>query len=253
MSDPVTNVDIEDVLASIRRLVSGGAEQDRAAPARNEAAERLVLTPSQRIDEEDQSEQDQSEQDQSEQDQSEQDQPEQDVFAAEPVVTNDDVSKSDHLPESESDFEAEGESVAETTEDEADQSAVERTVQSSDMWEPDGDDEDAFADASEAPRLEWRDADTEFAPEAMSFDPDEMAADDLASDSFARSWDAEDEDAPAAFELDEAVLDEEALRDLVAEIVREELMGTLGERITRNVRKLVRREIHRALTSQDFD
>ena len=243
MSDPVTNVDIEDVLASIRRLVSGGAEQDRAAPARNEAAERLVLTPSQRIDEEDQSEQDQSEQDQ----------PEQDVFAAEPVVTNDDVSKSDHLPESESDFEAEGESVAETTEDEADQSAVERTVQSSDMWEPDGDDEDAFADASEAPRLEWRDADTEFAPEAMSFDPDEMAADDLASDSFARSWDAEDEDAPAAFELDEAVLDEEALRDLVAEIVREELMGTLGERITRNVRKLVRREIHRALTSQDFD
>jgi len=238
MSDPVTNVDIEDVLASIRRLVSGGAEQDRAAPARNEAAERLVLTPSQRIDEEDQSEQDQ---------------PEQDVFAAEPVVTNDDVSKSDHLPESESDFEAEGESVAETTEDEADQSAVERTVQSSDMWEPDGDDEDAFADASEAPRLEWRDADTEFAPEAMSFDPDEMAADDLASDSFARSWDAEDEDAPAAFELDEAVLDEEALRDLVAEIVREELMGTLGERITRNVRKLVRREIHRALTSQDFD
>jgi hypothetical protein len=49
------------------------------------------------------------------------------------------------------------------------------------------------------------------------------------------------------------VLDEEALRDLVAEIVREELMGTLGERITRNVRKLVRREINRALTSRNFD
>jgi hypothetical protein len=121
------------------------------------------------------------------------------------------------------------------------------------MWEPDGDDEDAFADASETPRLEWRDADPEFAPEAVSFDPDEMAADDLASESFARNWDAEDEAAAAPFELDEAVLDEEALRDLVAEIVREELMGTLGERITRNVRKLVRREIHRALTSQDFD
>ena len=40
---------------------------------------------------------------------------------------------------------------------------------------------------------------------------------------------------------------------MVAEIVRQELQGTLGERITRNVRKLVRREIHRALTSQDFD
>ena len=52
---------------------------------------------------------------------------------------------------------------------------------------------------------------------------------------------------------DEAVLDEEALRDLVVEIVREELMGTLGEQITLNVRKLVRREINRALTSRNFD
>ena len=38
-----------------------------------------------------------------------------------------------------------------------------------------------------------------------------------------------------------------ALRELVAEIVREELQGGLGERITRNVRKLVRAEIQRAL------
>ncbi len=48
-------------------------------------------------------------------------------------------------------------------------------------------------------------------------------------------------------------IDEDALRDLVAQIVREELQGALGERITRNVRKLVRREIHRALTAQDLD
>ncbi len=48
-------------------------------------------------------------------------------------------------------------------------------------------------------------------------------------------------------------LDEETLRDLVAEIVREELQGALGEKITRNVRKLVRREIHRALASQEID
>ncbi|MEH6392097.1 MAG: hypothetical protein V7763_10620 [Sulfitobacter sp.] len=47
--------------------------------------------------------------------------------------------------------------------------------------------------------------------------------------------------------------DEEMLRDLVSEIVRTELQGALGERITRNVRKLVRREIHRALTSQDLE
>ncbi len=41
--------------------------------------------------------------------------------------------------------------------------------------------------------------------------------------------------------------------DLVAEIVREELTGDLGERITRNVRKLVRREIHRALLTREFE
>jgi hypothetical protein len=52
---------------------------------------------------------------------------------------------------------------------------------------------------------------------------------------------------------DETLLDEEMLRDLVSEIVREELQGALGERITRNVRKLVRREIHRALSAQDLE
>ncbi|UXX82703.1 hypothetical protein [Roseovarius pelagicus] len=51
----------------------------------------------------------------------------------------------------------------------------------------------------------------------------------------------------------DAILDEDALRELVTEIVRQELQGGLGERITRNVRKLVRREIHRALASQELE
>lgn len=51
----------------------------------------------------------------------------------------------------------------------------------------------------------------------------------------------------------EAVYDEEMLRDLVRDIIREELAGTLGERITRNVRKLVRAEIARALAVRDFE
>lgn len=50
-----------------------------------------------------------------------------------------------------------------------------------------------------------------------------------------------------------STIDDERLREIVAEIVREELQGSLGERITRNVRKLVRREIYRILASQDFD
>lgn len=50
-----------------------------------------------------------------------------------------------------------------------------------------------------------------------------------------------------------ADVSEEALQAIVSEIVRQELQGALGERITRNVRKLVRREIHRVLVSKDFD
>lgn len=41
--------------------------------------------------------------------------------------------------------------------------------------------------------------------------------------------------------------DEVALRALVAEMIREELSGELGNRITHNVRKLIRREIEIAM------
>ncbi|MBT8408083.1 MAG: hypothetical protein KJN93_00475, partial [Alphaproteobacteria bacterium] len=52
--------------------------------------------------------------------------------------------------------------------------------------------------------------------------------------------------------MSELAIDEGLLRDMVSEIVRQELQGALGERITRNVRKLVRREIHRAIMTRDF-
>lgn len=61
---------------------------------------------------------------------------------------------------------------------------------------------------------------------------------------------AESSDAlPAPVEL----FDEDMLRELVSELIRQELQGALGERITRNVRKMVRREIHRMVTSEHFD
>ncbi len=44
--------------------------------------------------------------------------------------------------------------------------------------------------------------------------------------------------------------DEVALRALVGEMIREELQGELGARITRNVRKLIKREIDQALAAQ---
>ena len=49
-----------------------------------------------------------------------------------------------------------------------------------------------------------------------------------------------------------AILDEAALRELVAQILREELQGVLGQRITRNVRKMVRAEIAQALASRSL-
>lgn len=52
---------------------------------------------------------------------------------------------------------------------------------------------------------------------------------------------------------DEAVIDMEMLRELIVQVLREELQGPLGERITRNVRKLVRQEIARALESSKFE
>lgn len=50
----------------------------------------------------------------------------------------------------------------------------------------------------------------------------------------------------------DGMIDEAALREIVAQMVRAELQGELGEKITRNVRKLVRREIHRVLLTHDF-
>ena len=61
--------------------------------------------------------------------------------------------------------------------------------------------------------------------------------------------------AEASDELDEsaAFVSEDLLREIVRDMVREELQGNLGERITRSVRKLVRAEISQALATRDFD
>jgi hypothetical protein len=65
----------------------------------------------------------------------------------------------------------------------------------------------------------------------------------------------EDDDADDGFDIfeDDRLPDPDALRDMVAEIVRQELLSDLGQRVTRNIRKLVRREIRRALAARDFD
>ncbi|MCC5973218.1 MAG: hypothetical protein JJT81_04115 [Rubellimicrobium sp.] len=58
--------------------------------------------------------------------------------------------------------------------------------------------------------------------------------------------------APAA-DVPEHQIDDAQLRALVLDVVRQELRGPLGERITQNVRKLVRREIFRVLNEINTD
>lgn len=51
----------------------------------------------------------------------------------------------------------------------------------------------------------------------------------------------------------DVMVDEQALRSLVQTIFREEMAGPMGERITRNIRKLVRAEVGRMLAAHDLE
>ncbi len=152
-----------------------------------------------------------------------------------------------------------------------------KVAQSKQQWEPDGLSSDPYA-GSNIETLQWQDHVEDEAAEILSgFDPDGAAhladgglqhpesetQDDFADEAYGDQEQeaemaekiVEEAVASEAFETlsgDDAFLDEESLREMVADIVREELQGALGERITRNVRKLVRREIHRALAAQDL-
>lgn len=77
--------------------------------------------------------------------------------------------------------------------------------------------------------------------------------DDDTADSDAAHADDDADDLDGLLDVCTGAIDEDALREMVSEIVREELTGPMGERITRNVRKLVRREIYRILSSQEFE
>lgn len=115
-------------------------------------------------------------------------------------------------------------------------------------WEADPLDEVEEADLAEPEPTATVEVDAE--PE-LAADPtiEPIPADDATDPQPAREFAPKDD----FFVEAESVIDEDMLRDLVSDIVRRELQGSLGERITRNVRKLVRREIHRALSARDLD
>lgn len=310
MSDPVTNVEIEDVLSSIRRLVSNGpqgrAAKPAAPPAKAPPEERLVLTPSLRVDESPPTAQHDSFVWKDMLDEAKTEVPDSGM-EPDPEPETDSLPETDsagltadEAPETGALFQSrraplsrgnrpaedEAEAAAPRPADaatlglEAQAAEFEAAIANrEDQWEPDGTADDALA-GRPVPTLDWRDLEEkteavipEDSPEAepnwgmpdwastearAAAEPEaerqdaSAPAQDSAPDA-AHTAGTETTDAPQGLSIDDSLLDEDTLRDLIAEIVREELQGALGERITRNVRKLVRREIHRALTSQDFD
>lgn len=120
-----------------------------------------------------------------------------------------------------------------------------RISEADEEWEPDGTGTGDYAGTA-VETLEWQDHVENSGETAQTVDPSRYM------DSAQDEDEVEDEDIDVLAN-DETFLDEESLRELVADIVRQELQGALGERITRNVRKLVRREIHRALTAQELE
>ncbi|MFY9240374.1 MAG: hypothetical protein WAO78_16155 [Roseovarius sp.] len=238
MSDPVTNVEIEDVLSSIRRLVSNEERPRKAqddAPAKDEEkaepeADKLVLTPFFRVDDNEDTQQKDTQPEDAELDDTQSDDTQSAVTEAEddaPATVDVQIDTTD-------DAYFGGPGAAVPWED----------------YEPDADGANSDDDSAEA-----KPADPEPAPKLREVTPP-APVDDIPENFVAEEPRQTDEetsfDAGLLGEADD-ILDEDALRDLVADIVRQELQGALGERITRNVRKLVRREIARALASQDLD
>lgn len=293
MSEPVSNAEIEDVLSSIRRLVSGEVDAKNDASASAEQAKepvaKLILTADFRVRDADGTPSDpalelagvtQEEPTESENETGElegasgeaniQDAVEElleaELTSPEPAHAEDDVhiepdQKPDFEPNAEHDIKPGGETLdnletsAQTDPEPGISSHINLESTIADLesavaaqageWEPDGSSFEEDPDAEEPmtkPMQNWIEG------TAQELEPDAAEAVDAVVD----DTDQTDEDADL-FGEEESVIDEETLRDMVSEIVRQELQGALGERITRNVRKLVRREINRVLAARDFE
>ncbi|MEO6298981.1 MAG: hypothetical protein ABIV25_12465 [Paracoccaceae bacterium] len=259
MSDAMSSVEIEDVLSSIRRLVSEDFRPLSRQVAPPIGEQKLILTPALRVVS------------------GERDAP------ANPVVTPEapkppPVILSKPLPRLHLGAEPVIEEVVATLQQAVEAQEIE--------WESETGDPAPEAVAFEWTSGAWSDRRTELveaeiiaddpAPATPSWaqeDPGDPVMDEAYwSDAGAKaavepdsSW-AELAEAEVVAGLSEPLIDQSAtppdqemsfdegvLRDLVRDLIREELQGGLGERITRNVRKLVRAEIARALATREFD
>jgi len=331
MSDPVTNIEIEDVLSSIRRLVSDearAAERGKKEPSFSsdvppksveleeeksdevmeatapKAAPALVLTAALRIVPEHENTAEKADLENSELEDegasdddtliltqvhsdddtaqvfAEEAEAEQNVADDHAVDTTEDTHESEvnaqeehdaPAPEIRDDAEADSEDATPeepfTIKDKI--AALEALISGTDSeFEPDGAEQGGNA-ARRLQSLPWEDSSPSHSGLQTGALPDpEIASQAAAFHDTATAFEREHTEAveTAQAELSTnasetlleneeiaSVVDEEALRDMVSEIVRQELRGPLGERITRNVRKLVRREIYRALVANELD
>jgi hypothetical protein len=273
MSEPLSSTEIEDVLSSIRRLVS----DDIRPPSRMQAAEaqvagdKLILTPALRVVE----------------GPTDADTPP--MFVATARVQHHvenftnfgqvvasvgaavDASPDDWEAEtgdalvSERDFAAAwaGPAAVESVTD-ADHGVLQITA-GRDHFEYQDTVVDApvvrtAAVAEDVPAWAQQDGQDELTDEVEAvihngvIEPDPVWADAAAASAIAGLADPRDEVDEQDDELEgETRFNEDVLRELVRDILREELAGKMGERITRNIRKLVRTEISRALMTQDIE
>ena len=288
MSEPLTSHEIEDVLSSIRRLVSedlrparaamAAAPEARAGEAAPEAG-KLLLTPALRVvsaEPED---------------------------AAAPAWPEPETAALADLADAPALEEAVPAAIAPADEayDEVyDDAGMAEAVsgltagEGEVLWASAGEETEAAEPAAgpaplhghwtaqEVPGLDWVQEETDWVePEPVAFVAHPRKP-ELTEEPLARAW-ADRAEAAVRAELDDTLaataetvvpprvepeaavsegtglfdgesgIDEEMLREIVRDIIREELAGTLGERITRNVRKLVRVEINRALTAREFE
>ncbi|MFZ3581848.1 hypothetical protein ACOI1H_06700 [Loktanella sp. DJP18] len=272
MSDPMTNLEIEDVLSSIRRLVAEGLPEKAAPPdVPPRPMPRLVLTPALRVD----------------------------APAGTPVqATQSPVRLGESQRVDDKAAVAAPDSPADRASLLATIAELEAAVRDQpDDWEPDGTGTDTDmswaragfrgnvegADAEPAPYMPantaaWPATLVEAARRYRASENETQAEDDksvpVAEFRHHRTDGADQADGDGVFDDDliggpdlgddpedmlesylagAPIIDDAKLREMVRDIVQQELQGKLGENITRNVRKLVRREIHRALTTQTFD
>ncbi len=255
MSEAVTDSDIEDVLSSIRRLISATPGEDEKTARPDPVPGKLVLTPDFRVGDGGAETTD---------------------APADPAQT-DRAAPTPKTPAPEDSGDSLEARIAEL------EAAIGNIPEE---WEPDGSEapgkgpelvvlhpETAAADG-EAGFVEAGEGSADIPADIVAFSATgiTLEAEEVTGDTAGTRTETETrteartgaDDNPAADAAqerpgeqgpaeDELVIDEDTLRELVSQLVRAELKGRIGERITRNIRRMVRREIKLALSVREID